>query len=258
MQKKMAKVLDLAQEARKSNFVDAANMAAVDRLESFCKEFETLKDDRIQGPDQFQQFVERHVPPGWEDKLHFDHVLTGNFGFEQSVSDKLRKMTIMVADTDKDAPAHSTYEVTLEHHALRWLTKAFRGYGPVGCLTDVVNLVYAMFGLAQPAVASEQAAIVAVEKLQDRLQRRDFTGLWIPTHLVHDAESDDALSWLLLEHIHREMGTSLQVLIQLPHEDKFDEIAAFLQSHPANVEVFRDKDSSNGKAVGNTWRQMLK
>lgn len=148
--------------------------------------------------------------------------------------------------------------MSLEHHALRWLTKAFKGYGPVGCLTDVVNLMYGMLNMEQPKEASEDAAIETVRKFQDKLNRRDFNDMWIPTHLAHDAESDDSLVWLILEHIHRLKGTELQVLIQLPSDEKVADCVEFLRVHGPTVQVFTDKDSSNGKAVNGTWIGLAK
>lgn len=258
VQKKMPKVYELIAEARKPETgLDEKNLAAVTKLENFCKEFETLNKEgstKIGGPVQWEEFVGRHVAPGWQDKLHFETVLPENFGFDKSVSEKLRLTTIKVMEKDKET------EVTFEHHALRWLTKAFKGYGPVGCLTDLVNLVYAMLQMSQPAEASEQAAIDAVLIFQEHLAKKEFDKLWIPTHLVHDGESDDSLTWLMLEHIHRLMETPqpLQVLIQLPAEEKLDKIAEYLRDHPAkDVQVFRDKDSSNGKAVSQTWSRFI-
>jgi len=252
VQKKMPKVMDLVREARKPEAnLNQENLDAVARLEKFCLGFEALDRTTIAGPLAFKEFVEQHVKAGWEDQLHFDSVLVANFGFDKSASDWLRKAEISVLEKDKEV------QVSLEHHAVRWLAKAFRGYGPVGCLTDVVNLVYAMLGRPQPLEASEDAAIEVMQAFQDRLSRKDFAGLWIPTHLVHDAESDDALSWLLLEHIHKLNNTRLEVLIQLPADEKLDSVASFLKSHSAGVQVFRDKDSTNGKAVSGTWGAFL-
>jgi len=97
--------------------------------------------------------------------------------------------------------------------------------------------------------------------LKERLQDGEFTGLWIPTHLVIDAETDDALSWLILEHIHRKQGTNLHVLIQLPLDSKCDGLAAAFECIAdcciSNITVFRDKDSSNGRAVESTWLHMI-
>lgn len=249
VQKKMPKVLDLVTEARKPELeFDDADLKAVEKLESFSKAFGKLNGKAISGPAEFQTFVEQYVAPGWEDHLHFDSVLIKNFGFSQSASEKLRNTKIKVIDKDVES------EVSLEHHALRWLTKAFKGYGPVGCLTDVVNLVYAMLSMPQPAEASEEAAMDAVSKFQEKLDQRKFDDLWIPTHLAHDAESDDSLTWLLLEHLHKLQGTRLEVLIQLPAEEKLNDVCDLLKSYKDKfVQVFRDQDSSNGKAVGGTW-----
>lgn len=249
VQKKMPKVLDLVAEARKPELeFDDADLKAVDKLESFAKAFGKLDGKAMSGPEEFQTFVEQHVAPGWEDHLHFDSVLIKNFGFSESVSEKLRNSKIKVIEKDVES------EVSLEHHALRWLTKAFKGYGPVGCLTDVVNLVYAMLNIPQPDKASEEAAMDAVSKFQEKMDQRQFDDLWIPTHLAHDAESDDSLSWLLLEHLHKLRGTRLEVLIQLPAEEKLNDVCDLLKNYKDKfVQVFRDQDSSNGKAVGGTW-----
>jgi len=256
VQKKMAKVLDLCKEARKPELnLNEKNLAAVAKVEAFCKGFEQLdKEDgmKINGPDKFQEFVLQHVKEGWEEHLHFESVLPENFGFDREVSETLRTRTIKVQEKEGEV------DVALEHHSLRWLTKAFKGYGPVGCLTDVVNLVYAMLNLEQPAEASEQAAIDAFYKFQDLLNAGQFDNMWIPSHLVHDAESDDSLCWLLLEHIHRLRRTELKVLIQLPADEKVDDVAAYLRDHTGDrVQVFRDKDSSHGKAVNGTWSKYI-
>lgn len=43
-------------------------------------------------------------------------------------------------------------------------------------------------------------------KLQRVANEEDVTfrslNLWIPTHMIHDAESDDNLAWLLLKYVH--------------------------------------------------------
>jgi len=242
-------VLDLVAEARKADHgLDASDLHAVARLEAFCVAFSQLDSKQISGPSHFQAFVEQYVDAGWEEHLHFDTVLTNIFGISPKASEYLRKTHIKVVEKDREE------EVSLEHHSFRWLAKAFKGYGPVGCLTDVVNLVYAMLRLPQPLEASEEAAISAVSELQKYLDQGQVDRLWIPTHLAHDAEADDSLVWLLLERVHRMRGTTLQVLIQLPAEAKFDEVETHLtEHHAANVRIFRDKDYMNGKAVGNVW-----
>merc|ERR1719265_1966094 len=144
--------------------MDAASLESVTRLENFAKGFSGIDGKKISGPAEFEDFVHKHVSPGWEDRLHFDHVL-GMFGFTKAVSDKIRAMKIKVQEKDGEI------DVTLEHHALRWLTKAFRGYGPVGCLTDMVNLVYAVLKMEQPKEASEEAVMGAIKRLQEKMNR---------------------------------------------------------------------------------------
>jgi hypothetical protein len=253
VQKKMPKVMDLVRRAREMN-LDSASQNAVARVEHFVKEFEVLKVENLTGSADWKQFIDKHVNAGWEDHLHFDSLLTMIFGFDEGIALQLRQHQITVTEKDKET------SVSLEHHALRWLSKAFKGYGPVGCLTDVVNLVYAIMNLQPPLEANEQAVISVVANFQDHLRRKDLAGLWIPTHMVHDAESDDALSWLLLEHLNRLQGKKLEVLIQLPDDTNQDGISAFLESRADSerVQVFRDSESNNGKAVSSTWNHFLK
>lgn len=257
VQKKMPKVKEMIKAARQPETgLNEDNMRAVDKLEAFCNDFQALDSQdgmKIQGPDDWEEFVRRHVGDGWQDNLHFDIVLVKNFSFSQEVSDKLRTMTIEVEEKGQKT------DVAFEHHALRWLTKAFKGYGPVGCLTDVVNLVYAMTSKPPPTEASEEATIKVVQEFKEKLDKRDFKDLWIPTHLAHDAETDDALSWLLLEYVHRCHGSQLEVLIQLPQEGGLDPVAQYLETHPTSnqIQVFRDVDSSNGKPINATWKGLM-
>jgi hypothetical protein len=260
VQKKMAKVQDMINKARDADFnLDAKNLEAVDKLEKFCKDFENLDKPgglQITGPDAWDEFVSGHVRSGWEDHLHFEVVLVECFGFDKEVSDRLRTATIPVTEKGK------TTDVAFEHHALRWLTKAFKGYGPVGCLTDVVNMLYAIMNLPEPTEASERNVIDVVEQFENRLKQGDLSGLWIPTHFAHDAESDDCLSWLLLEYIHNLQKTQLEVLVQLSnHPDQQPENMDLIvsKSHPVapRMQVFRDHDSGNGKPVFQTWQKMI-
>merc|ERR550537_1389576 len=94
---------------------------------------------------------------------------------------------------------------TYEQFGLRWLAKALTGFKPDGCLTDVVNLIYAMMGDPPEKDQTEQDVMRTLEDFKKRLAsngRSGFQDLWIPDKLVHDAESDDMLVWLLLRHVH--------------------------------------------------------
>merc|ERR1711920_19099 len=88
----------------------------------------------IESVSDWETFVNKHAKPGWQAKLHFDHLLD-NFGFEKEASDLLRKTEFTKENGEK---------VSFEQHSFRWLSKAFGAYGPEGSLTDVVNLTFAM------------------------------------------------------------------------------------------------------------------
>ena len=85
------------------------------------------------------------------------------------------------------------------------------------------------------------------DRAEDEAQR-ELSGLWLPTHLLQDAESDDTLSWLLLERVRRLLGAGpLRVMLQLGAEEKLDKVAAHMASKGAVV--WRDAGSKNGDAV---------
>merc|ERR1711920_1002737 len=123
-------------------------------------------------------FVNRYARSGWERKLHFDHLLD-NFGFDKEASDVLRKQEYIYPDGEA---------VTLESHAFRWLSKAFAAYGVEGCMTDVVNLIFAMMGIIPKDLDEGQIAAYVDSFREDYLLRKDFSKLWIPNYFVMDAE----------------------------------------------------------------------
>ena len=57
-----------------------------------------------------------------------------------------------------------------------------------GSPTDVANLVFAMRGEPPAGELSEREVVEAIDEVSDKIARGDFSGLWVPTHLVHDAE----------------------------------------------------------------------
>ena len=212
VQKKMWKVKVLVKAARDLGGWDEQ----ADRLERFATAFENLAVDEIRGPDEWKRFVEGHVAEGWESRLHFDHVLQ-NFGFDDDAAKQLRgaKHT----ETDPKSGEETTQD--LETFSFRWLGKAFSGYSVKGCLTDVVNLLFAMAelyddGKEDQKKLAESEIAGKITEVVTKVNKGDLSGLWVPTHIVHDSESDDLLCWLLLEHIHKKLGSDLQVLVQFP------------------------------------------
>ena len=61
----------------------------------------------------------------------------------------------------------------------------------------------------------EEEVLKLIEETQRKIHANELAGLLIPTHLVHDCEVDDQLCWLLLEYLHRKLGTELTVLCQV-------------------------------------------
>jgi hypothetical protein len=272
VQKKMFKVKILVQAARDLGGWDEQ----ADRLERFATAFENLAVTEINGPDEWKRFVEQHVAAGWESRLHFDHVLQ-NFGFDDDVAKKLRG----TKHTETDGKTGEVTSHDLETFSFRWLGKAFSGYNVKGCLTDVVNLVFAMAELGDdgkdPKGLAESEIADKITEVVTKVNRSDLSGLWVPTHIVHDSESDDLLCWLLLEQIHKTLGSDLQVLVQFPPvrraaartsplaprpsqltaaapthaQSNAADLHEYVQKMSArkNVTYFHDRDSKNERAV---------
>jgi hypothetical protein len=143
----------------------------------------------------------------------------------------------------------------LEQYSFRWLSKAFAGYNVVGCLTDVANLVFAMRGEPPSGEISETETVAAIHEVSDKINAKNFSGLWIPTHLIHDCEMDDLLTWLLLTNIHKAIGSSLKTLIQLPKQEDnadIDKVAMNLKKAMdvgVDCQMFFDVDARNASAI---------
>jgi len=248
IQKKMPKALDLVAVAQEMN-LDSGDKAALTKYKAFCEEFQSLDGGKM-NLEAWKQFISKHNPNGWEDNLAFDDVLVKNFGFSKDTSDKLRTMTKQVEEKGEMT------EVSYEQHSLRWLTKAYKAYGPVGCQTDVINLAFAMMRVEPPKEADESQALEVFQKFKDKLVKKDLEDLWIPTHLIHDGEIDDALTWLVLEYVHSLQGTKLEVIIQMPQDDSSEQVCTFMESHPTKPRTFKDPDSGNAKNFVKPWEKL--
>jgi len=238
-----AQVRVLIEEARKrQDCQSGANADAVSRLVAFVDAFEQLRPFEISSPQAWHEWVCRYAGKDWMEKQHFDDLLS-NFGFERTTADELQRIEMI--DNGKT--------VSLQHHSLRWLGKAFAGYNVVGCLTDVANLIFAMNGPppSRDTKPSEQEIVDVLDGVVTKLCAEDFTQLWVPTHMMNDAEVDDNLAWLLLEHVHRLRRTRLRVLVQLPRKDDkvpwLESVVDRIQRR--NGDVFHDEDARNIDAI---------
>ncbi len=147
-----------------------------------------------------------------------------------------------------------------ERHSLRWLGKAFSAHGPIGCLTDLVNLAATLEAKAGVLPdLSEKATVARLAALHDRVRRGDFGGLELPRLLVNDAEADDVLVWTLLALAHRQRGTRLSVLVQVDRRVKDTDLcrAVLAAGEPGTVQVFFDPKETNADKVAIAWADLL-
>jgi len=248
VQGKMKKVHKMVEECRKV-ITDSHAASAFDLVDRFAKDFSEKDPTSIQSTEQWFDFVRAYIKDlDWQEKTHFDHVL-GLFGFNEEAASRIREMTL--TEKDKDGKLETS---TYEQFGVRWLAKALTGFKPDGVLTDVVNLIYAMMGEPPTEAQTEKDVIEKLEKFKVKLSR-DHSDMWIPDVLLHDAESDDMMVWLLLQYVHKQRGSQLEVQVQLPQaqdtqDTRLDEKAHFW-STLACVKVFRDPDSKNLEALLN-------
>jgi len=254
---KAKKIGKLVEEARKRpDCSSGENAEAITRLQRFMNDFKELDEKSISSPEQWNEWIKARIAPAhhddWQNCLHFDHILWV-FGFEKATAKELQ--TMQVEDDGK--------MVSLEQYSLRWVSKALSAYRVQGTLADVVNLIYAMLGKEKPDSDKEEAIAQGIDEFREKLERKDWKELWVPDCLVHDAELDDTLGWLLLKHVHKCLnpqggGRLPRVLAQLPPpegeagqeslkklQDKFDEL---------KVETFVDPESKNWKSVMDTFK----
>jgi len=240
LQKKVPKVKILLDVARdRPDCAEGPNADAITKCEQWVDAFHNLNSDSIANLAGWHSFVEQYVPKGWQQKLHFDVVLS-NFGFEDETAKELAQHPY----DDEGKPTN------LQHYCLRWLAKSFAGFGPVGCLTDVANLVFAMLHDTLPNQVSEPDVVACMQVFKERLESGNFDELWIPDLLAIDCELDDMLCWLLIEYIYRrtKRPAALRVLIQLPEDAALNSDAERLGKLGGTV-VFRDPGSRNAEAV---------
>jgi hypothetical protein len=243
VQGKMKKVHKMVEMCKKE--ITDSN-AAFDLVDRFAKDFSELDPTSIQSPENWFSFVKKYIDdPDWQEKTHFDHIL-GLFGFSEDAALRIRQMTL--TEKDKDGKEETS---TYEQFGVRWLAKALTGFKPDGVLTDVVNLIYAMMGEPPTEAQTEKDVIETLQKFKEHLSRRGcHNDMWIPDILLHDAESDDMMVWLLLRYVHRLRGSQLEVHVQLPPDTRLDGKEQEWSTLPC-VKVFRDPDSKNLEALLN-------
>lgn len=252
---KMKKVRDFAEVARQRDDCIGKNAEAVDALKRFADAFETVNESEMICMADWKKFVGQYVVvQEWQEKLSFNDVLQ-NFGFDDTFANALRQQSLEVKDEKTGATKTSTWE----NEGVRWVSKALGGFKPVGCLVDVVNLVFAMMSV--PDVEEIKKSTDAEAKIKKVLrefcsivEKKKVKNLWIPTHFVPDCESDDMLAWCVLAYIHKLNGTDLKVLAQLPTAAEADRVEAILKKRLKVDSILRDAASRNIDPIKQYWQ----
>lgn len=224
VQTKVAKIMPLVNELSNRGLNDA-----VAKISKFLVAFPVLKLDDIKNEQDWCTFLkEVGIPDGWETKLHFDHVL-GLFGVDAVTAQQVRETKFQ----DKNET------VTLEQYSLRWLSKAIGAYKIVGCLTDVVNLIYAMLKIDPNVKQTELDVCNTIETFGVWLSNGNFKShMWIPDVIIHDNEKDDALCVILC----RALNAKLEEYVQIPADHP--QVQDVLKHFPHG---FVDSKSTNKK-----------
>lgn len=245
---KMEIVREMVEAAKARSDCNDQNTQAAERLKAFADAFECINDADFQNLNDWNRFMNDHVGADWRMKLSFEKVLS-NFGFDDEFASALRQQTT----EERDDKLGTTQTVTWEYQGLRWVSKAMTGFKPAGCLTDVVNLVFAMkrYNPSDVEAGITESKIIEVIK-EFRSEVNDPTKLWVPTHLIVDCESDDMLAWCLVKSIHERTKTQPSVIAQLPTDEEANSIAQHLE-HDPRCKILRDPESRNMKALSQYW-----
>lgn len=163
------------------------------RIIEFLTKFEALDITTIRCFDDWNEWIikENKIDKNWSSKLHIDNILT-LFEIE-------------------------TNEISITN--LKWLSRIVSAYGLIGCLTDIINLKYAL-----------------------NITNFDFEdqkNIWIPDLLIHDGETDDLLCVVLLKYL----NPNLKIIMQLPIDKIFDIIEIKFNSQ--GWTILRDPESKN-------------
>lgn len=220
------------------------NTTSATKLMNFVTKL--LNESReVSSKPEWNQFIAScGIPDDWEEKLHFNSVLT-LFGCSEEES-----KIILQAELNKTGKLSS-----VQNYCVRWLSKALTAFQLNGCLVDVVNLIFAMLGLStykhNREPWTEQDVVDKIKSFRHTIDLGNPTSiLWIPQFFLHDAEKDDMLCWaLLLALKNRSQGYHrLITMVQLPTEPIFDQLEDRFRKVPGTL-VFRDSQSRNQSAL---------
>ena len=105
-------------------------------------------------------------------------------------------------------------------YVLSMFMKGFMLITIPGCFADVCNTIFAVRGKEESSNIETTEAVID-DFINDVIKKCNYSELWIPTHVAHDAEKDDELSLVLLEYLNvckhqHDRVPSISQLAQIP------------------------------------------
>jgi hypothetical protein len=182
---------------------DTINAAKMDFV-IIC--IEDLDRSSIKSMNDWNNFIINSccLPVDWQYRLHFNDCLQ------------------LIGVTDDDAKEIQTTQyndkgniTTYGQYAMRWWSKIIGGYKVIGCMTDFINLIFAIM-IKDPTGMDPKQVFDVIEEFVIQLKNKDFTNMWIPNYILHDSELDDMEVWVTIQYICNELGIKLIVLAQMP------------------------------------------
>jgi len=253
-QKKMERVIHMCDIATTTLNIQETDKDAFARVKSFAEKFAELDPWKVSTDSEWKQWVGQHVPDNYEDNLSFDRLLS-NFGVDDAIAAQVRAYEIREIKDGKEETN------TLEQASLRWLGKALVGFSPQGRFTDLVNLIFAMKDIEPGLDMSERHIVHVIRDFHQEIKRladgERFLFGWMPEVLMHDADYDDMLCWILLDFIRDTLKlVPLEVHVQLPVSDEFDGVVTGWKQRDS-VTVFKDATISVNRWLQELWLMTL-
>lgn len=191
----------------------------------------TFKDVSIKNEEDWNTFLKAcKIPQNYMEHLHVSEVLQ-LFGCDKY--------------TAKEILETKYEDTTLGQYSVRWLSKALSAYKIEGCLTDVVNLIYAMtkhksVSLDKSDNQTESDIVEVINHFKGAIDD-DLLGCihWWPDIFIHDCEVDDVLCRIIIKLFNNKVIELIQVPLinQVPF--KIDDDRAFYDEDSKNAKSFR-------------------
>ena len=132
-------------------------------------------------------------------------------------------------------------------YVLSMFMKGFMLITIPGCFADVCNTIFAVRGKEESSNIETTEAVID-DFINDVIKKCNYSELWIPTHVAHDAEKDDELSLVLLEYLNvckhqHDRVPSISQLAQIPAYEIFRPLCSKFDN------VFFDAGARNMQAL---------